>query len=109
MYAWGVGDGFAALVGKKYGKHKIRMKYVDHHKSIEGSAAMFITSALAVFLVMLSNKGLHPAAYAVIPIAGAGVATFVEMITKNGLDTITCPAAAMAVMVPLMAMFGGFS
>ena len=44
IYAWGVGDAFAALVGKRYGKHKITWKYADHHKSIEGSIAMFISS-----------------------------------------------------------------
>ena len=26
VYAWGVGDAFAALVGKKWGKHKIRFR-----------------------------------------------------------------------------------
>jgi len=109
MYAWGVGDAFAALFGKRFGRHKIRMKWVDPHKSAEGSAAMFVTSALAVLGVLLAHRPLTPAAYIVIPLAGAGVSTFVEMITPDGMDTVTCPTAAMLVMIPLMALFGGFA
>jgi len=109
MYAWGVGDAFAALFGKKFGKHKITWKYADHHKSIEGSAAMFVTSALSVLCVLLAHNHLSTIAYIVIPIAGAGAATLVELVTPNGMDTVTCPTAAMLVMIPLMALLGGFA
>lgn len=108
MYAWGVGDAFAALIGKRFGRHKIKWKYADPHKSIEGSAAMFITSAIAVLTVLLAHNHLTIAAYIVIPIAGAGAATLVELVTPDGKDTVTCPTAAMLVMIPLMALFGGF-
>jgi len=108
MYAWGVGDAFAALIGKRFGKHKITWKYADRHKSVEGSAAMFLTSAIAVASVLLAHDHLTLPAYIVIPIAGAGVSTLVEMVTRDGRDTIYCPTAAMLVMLPLMALFGGF-
>ena len=109
MYAWGVGDAFAALVGKRFGKHKITWKFADHRKSLEGSAAMFLTSATAVACVLLAHNHLPLPAYIVIPAAGAGVATLVEMCTADGKDTIYCPMAAMLVMIPLMALFGGFA
>ena len=109
MYAWGVGDAFAALIGKRFGKHKITWKYADKHKSIEGSFAMFLTSAIAVACVLLSHDHLTLPAYIVIPIAGAAISTLVEMVTKDGRDTIYCPVAAMLVMIPLMALFGGFA
>ena len=109
MYAWGVGDAFAALFGKRFGRHKIKWKQADPHKSVEGSVAMFVTSALAVLCVLLIHNHLNTAAYVIIPIAGAGAATIVELITPNGMDTVSCPAAAMAVMIPLMALFGGFA
>ena len=109
MYAWGVGDAFAALVGKRFGRHKIRWKYADHRKSVEGSAAMFVTSAIAVACVLLAHNHLTLPAYILLPIAGAGTATLVEMVSKEGNDTILCPAAAMAVMIPLMALLGGFA
>lgn len=109
MYAWGVGDAFAALVGKKYGRHKITWKYADNRKSVEGSAAMFLASAVSVLCVLLAHNHLNGAAYVIIPLAGAGAATLVELVTPNGMDTVTCPSAAMAVMIPLMALFGGFA
>jgi len=109
MYAWGIGDAFAALIGKRFGKHKITWKYADKHKSVEGSAAMFATSAIAVACVLLAHNHLTLPAYFVIPIAGAGVSTLVELVTKDGRDTVYCPTAAMLVMLPLMALFGGFA
>jgi len=109
MYAWGIGDAFAALIGKQFGKHKITWKYADHHKSVEGSLAMFFSSALSVFCVLRIHNHLSTAAYIVIPLAGAGIVTLVEMVTPNGKDTVTCPTAAMIVMIPLMALFGGFA
>lgn len=109
MYAWGVGDAFAALIGKRFGKHKITWKYADRHKSVEGSAAMFVTSAIAIACVLLAHNHLTLPAYIVISITGSAVSTLVELVTKDGRDTIYCPAAAMAVMLPLMALFGGFA
>lgn len=109
MYAWGVGDAFAALVGKRFGKHKIAWKYADPNKSVEGSAAMFVTSAVAVACVLLAHGHMTITACVVIPICGAGVSTLVELLTGDGRDTVYCPAAAMLVMLPLTALFGGFA
>lgn len=109
MYAWGIGDGAAALVGKRYGRHKLKLPFVDPRKSVEGSLAMFLSSAAAVLLVLLLHGHASLAACVVVPLAGAGVAALVEMMTPNGLDTVTCPAAAMLVMIPLMSVLGGFA
>lgn len=109
MYAWGVGDAFAALVGKSFGKHKIQWKYADCHKSWEGSAAMFLTSFFAVACVLMIRGNLPAMAYLVIPLAGSAAATVVELLSKDGYDTVLCPTAAMAVMIPLMTLFGGFA
>ena len=62
-----------------------------------------------VACVLLYHNHLTFPAYIVIPVAGAGIATVVEMVSKEGYDTVLCPAAAMAVMIPLMWLFGGFS
>lgn len=108
MYAWGIGDAFAALIGKRFGKHKIRFKYADPNKSLEGSLAMFVTSALAVALVLLFHGHAGMPAYVLVPVAGAAAATIVELYTPNGMDTLTCPLAAMVVMIPIMLLSGGF-
>ena len=109
MYAWGIGDAFAALIGKRFGKHKMKMKWADQKKSWEGSAAMFITSSLSILAVLLAHGHAGISAYIAVPIAGAFSATLVELITKEGWDTVTCPLAAMATMIPTMYLLGGFT
>ena len=107
MYAWGVGDAFAALIGKRFGKHKLNWKRVDPRKSVEGSLAMFLTSWTAVTIVLLYRGGLPVAGYVLISAAGAVVCTLVELHTPNGMDTVTCPTAALVTILPLVALLGG--
>ncbi|MBP3542611.1 MAG: phosphatidate cytidylyltransferase [Lachnospiraceae bacterium] len=107
MYAWGVGDAFAALIGKRFGKHKLCLKYVDSHKSLEGTLAMFATSLVAVMIVLMCRGGLNVAGYIVIPIIAGGVSATVELYTPGGMDTVTCPMAALLTIVPLVQVFGG--
>jgi len=107
VYAWGVGDAFAALIGKRFGKHKIKMKLADHKKSVEGSAAFLVTSAIAVWIVLMLRGGIGVFGCLVIALTAAFMAMFVELCTKDGYDTFTCPAAAMAVILPLIHLFGG--
>ena len=101
IYAWGVGDAFAALVGKRFGKHKIKWKLADGKKSIEGSAAMFLCALTSVFSVLVVRGGIDFVICAVIAVLAALVCTISEMCTKNGLDTVVCPVSAMAVIIPL--------
>ena len=107
VYAWGVGDAFAALIGKRFGKHKIKWKLADAHKSKEGCAAMFVTSAISVFTVLMIRGGVDVLACLVISMAAAFVCMLVELCTKGGLDTVTCPLSAMAVIIPLLKIIGG--
>ena len=107
VYAWGVGDAFAALIGKKYGKHKIHLPFADTKKSVEGSATMFACSVLAVMTVLLIRGGLDFASCLLISLIAAAVTTYVELCTKGGYDTVTCPTAAMAVILPLVHILGG--
>lgn len=108
VYAWGVGDAFAALIGKKFGRHKIKMKFADHKKSMEGSAAFLVTSSIAVWIVLLIRGGIGAFGCMLIAVAAATAAMFVELCTKDGYDTFTCPAAAMVVILPLIHLFGGY-
>jgi len=107
VYAWGIGDAFAALIGKRFGRHKFHFFLADHHKSVEGSAAMFFCSVLSVWIILLIRGGLDAGRCLVIALAAAAVTTGVELCTKDGLDTITCPAAAMLVILPLTRVLGG--
>lgn len=69
---------------------------------------MFLSSSIAVACVLMAHNHLTLPAYILVPIAGAGTATVVEMVSREGYDTVLCPTAAMAVMIPLVALFGGF-
>ena len=99
VYAWGVGDAFAALIGKRFGKHKVHLSFADSHKSVEGSAAMFVTSAISVWIVLLLRGGIGFVGSIVTALIAAAVSAFVELCTKDGYDTCTCPAAAMLVIL----------
>lgn len=109
VYAWGFGDAAAALVGKPFGKHKITWRFADPKKSVEGSAAMFITAFLSVLAILLLRGGLTLLICAMIALATALVSTLAELCSRNGNDTVICPLSAMAVLIPLMYLFGGLA
>lgn len=102
VMAWGLGDAAAALIGRRFGKRHLEGEYVEGKKSLEGSIAMLAISFVAV-LVVLSAMGPDQW-YEYIPVAlnTAIVCTLVELFTKNGMDTITCPLAAACVLIPML-------
>ena len=102
IYAWGIGDGLAALVGKRFGKHKIMWKLADGKKSVEGSAAMFLCSLVSVFAVLLARGGIGVPMCFVIALSAAIVNTLAELCAKDGWDTVICPVSAMVVIIPMV-------
>ena len=107
VLAWGLGDAAAALVGTYFGKHHLEGKLIEGKKSIEGSMAMFTVSGLSVLIVLLANNASQWFYALVIATLTATVASVVELYTKNGMDTLTCPLAAATVMLPLVELWGG--
>lgn len=107
IYAWGFGDAAAALIGKRFGKHPLQWKKIDGRKSAEGTFAMFAVSFVSV-LVLLCLQGRMPwYGIGLTARVTALVSAAVELYTPGGMDTITCPLAAMTVLLPLAALFGG--
>lgn len=104
--AWGLGDAAAALVGKRFGKRHIEGKLVEGKKSLEGTLAMFIVSFFSVLVVLLVQGSLKWHGYIPISLATAGVSAVVELYTKGGMDTLTCPLAAAAILLPLVYLWG---
>ena len=107
IYAWGFGDAAAALVGTRFGKHKITWKHVDNKKSIEGSMAMFITSFISVLIIFMLRGGLPPAGYVIVPLGTALAGTLAELYSKKGMDTVICPISSMIILILLVRLFGG--
>jgi dolichol kinase len=109
VYAWGFGDAAAALVGKTWGKHKIHFGPADGKKSVEGTAAMFVVSLVSVTVILLLRGGLSAAGYLVVPVVTAFVSALAELCSRDGHDTVICPLSAMAVLLPLIYLFGGLA
>ncbi len=107
VLAWGIGDAFAALIGKRFGKRKIKLKYTDGKKSYEGTLAMIICAFVSVLTVLLCRGGISPIGCIVTALVTALTAAAVELYSKNGLDTIFCPLSSMGVLIPLVYLFGG--
>ena len=107
IYAWGVGDGLAALVGKRFGKHKIKWKLADGKKSVEGSATMFLCSLVSVFTVLVIRGGIGMSMCFVSAVLAATISALAELCAKDGWDTVICPVSAMAVIVPMVTLLGG--
>lgn len=96
VYAWGFGDAAAALIGKRFGKHKILGK-----KTLEGTTAMFTVSLVSVIIVLALRGGISWYGCVLAAVLASAVSTVVELYTSGGMDTVTCPFAAMAVLVPM--------
>ena len=80
----GYGDGLAAVIGKKYGKHPLAFG-----KSFEGSITMFIVSFLVTFTILVRYGSLASAVLVGLGVAIAG--TVIELFTPKGLDNLTVP------------------
>ena len=72
-----LGDLCAALIGKQWGRIKLFSR-----KSLEGSLACFVVCTTVALLI-----GLHP----VVAIAGALVATLIELLPTGVDDNVTIP------------------
>lgn len=107
IFAWGLGDAAAALVGKRFGRHKVNLKAVGGKKSWEGSAAMLVTSFVSVCALLTVRGGLSWPVCAGVSLATAIVSAATELFSKGGYDTITCPLAAMAALIGLLSAAGG--
>ena len=107
IYAWGFGDGAAALVGKRFGRHYLQSRMIEGRKSLGGTLAMFIVSFFSVFIIMMFRGGLNWQHCFVIALAAGAVSALVELFTLGGFDTITCPMAAASIIIPLTVYWEG--
>ena len=82
----GYGDGFAAIIGGKYGKNKFEI--LGNEKSVEGSLAMFFFSFI-VSLVILSI--FNPMNAILFSLILALVSTILEAFSPYGFDNLTVP------------------
>ena len=82
IFAWGPGDGAAALIGKRF----------------EGSLAMFTVSFLCVLIILLAGRVFPFGPALLVSLATGGMTAFLELMITDGSDTIYCPMAAMTIL-----------
>lgn len=102
---WGCGDGMAALVGKKFGKHKVHLKFADEKKSWEGTVAMMGTAFFVgtISLLLLTEMPWYQAI--VLAVLTAPCGAYTELITHHGNDTVTVPIVNMILLIVSMNCF----
>ncbi len=99
--AMSYGDGMAALIGEKFGKHKYNI--FGDKKSFEGSITMFLVLIVTLGIV-LAYYNIFTTNFIIIPVV-ALIATIFEGITPKGLDNITACFSAVGTYL-LLTMMG---
>ena len=96
---WGFGDGTAGLVGKRFGKHPVHLPLADQGKTWEGSLAMCLVSFAVGALWFIFSGTLAWPQCLLYPLVAAPIASYTELISRNGNDTVTVPLVTAAVLM----------
>lgn len=91
VMAWG--DGLAALVGQKFGKHPY--KIWENKKSWEGSGTMALVSFIVSGLIFLSVNGNNWQTW-IVALSVTLLATILEAFSVYGIDNLTVPLGSAA-------------
>lgn len=104
------GDGLAAVVGERYGKHEYNIS--GDKKTIEGSTAMFLACVISSCIIIgyynICGFAHIPFDLVVIAII-ALIATVIEAITPKGLDNVTACFATAILYLAYFIIFNGIS
>lgn len=92
VMAWG--DGMAALVGQRFGRHRYKLGGIG--KSWEGTGTMAIVSFLVAATILVATQGGSWTTIAIALVIG-GVAASLEAFSKWGVDNLTVPVASSAI------------
>ncbi|PZO36427.1 MAG: phosphatidate cytidylyltransferase [Pseudanabaena frigida] len=89
VMSWG--DGLAALIGKRFGKHTFM--HLGNKRSLEGSFAMFATSFIVILSILGLSHGIHPNDIGIAaPVAA--IAAILEAFSPGGTDNISVPLSS---------------
>lgn len=95
---WAVGDAFAGLIGKYFGRNRFNNFIFSKKKSLQGSLAFLFSGFFSLIILTLIMPDFLLDIYFIFKIfLITVVATIVEAISRDGLDTITVPLVAAAV------------
>jgi len=100
VMSWG--DGMAALIGKRFGKHTF--VYMGNQRSLEGSFAMFATSLLVMLCIFGFTHGIRLNDLKVaMPVAA--IAALLEAFSPGGTDNLSVPLSSAFLSYALQSIF----
>jgi uncharacterized protein (TIGR00297 family) len=82
-------DAFAAIIGEKYGKTKFKL--IKDNKSIAGLLAMFISTFIIIFLMLILYSDISLLQLIIIAISIGLISVAAELLSSNGSDNLTVP------------------
>jgi len=106
------GDGFADIIGRKWGKRKFK---IFAEKSLEGTIAMFLFSflfsyfLLGIFWLVLNPvypTAIDPINYLILILIISIIATIAEILSPSGFDNLVVPIVI--IIVVYIMFFTGF-
>jgi len=94
-----ISDTMAAVVGKRWGKHEIKIPWIHSRRTFEGSLTFFLTGILLclfsffVFGVLLPGYSIQLTVVnaLILSVVTAAVGTVVEMMSPSTWDDLTVP------------------
>ncbi len=105
IMAWGFGDAAAALIGKTFGRRKIFHYLIDVGKTYEGTLAMAVFAALAIFFTLIGYGGQSWYVSLAVALLVAPLCGIIELFSRKGSDTLTVPLSAAFSIMPLIYFF----
>ena len=103
---WGCGDAAAALIGKRFGKHHVKLKFADEKKTWEGSLGMVLVSTTVGIICMLFMAPMPWYQIIIMSVVTAVFGAFTELISHNGNDTVWVPMVNTAVLLAFAVLVG---
>ena len=83
---WGSGDGAAALIGHRFGKHHVMLPLADPKKTWEDSGAMSVVSTVAGTAVMLILTGMPWYGCLLTALIASLFGAYTELISRNDVN-----------------------
>ncbi len=96
-----ISDTLASVVGKKYGKRKIHLSWLNTTRSLEGSIAFFVSGFIVCFFAFtflgvtnpLTQVHLSVEVALLYSLITSALATIIELVSPSTWDDLTIPIA----------------
>ena len=100
-----ISDTLASIIGKKYGKIKINLPWVNTTRSLEGSIMFFVSGFFLCFIAFtfmgvtnpLNQIHLTPEIALLYSLITSALATVVELVSPSTWDDLTIPIATVII------------